>query len=29
LLPKLFERFGAPEGVNWSGVLRYLPWRKL
>ena len=29
LLPKLFEHFGAPEGVNWSGVLRYLPWRKL
>ena len=29
LLPKLFEHFGALEGVNWSGVLRYLPWRKL
>jgi CzcA family heavy metal efflux pump len=29
LLPKLFEHFGAQEGVNWSGVLRYLPWRKL
>ena len=29
LLPKLFEHFGALEGINWSGVLRYLPWRKL
>ena len=28
LLPKLFEHFGALEGINWSGVLRYLPWRK-
>ncbi len=28
LLPKLFERFGGIETVNWSALFRVLPWGK-